>query len=203
MNRVDPRIIRTKNQIDRALLTALSRCSFQKITVDMICEEAMINRSTFYKYYRDKYDLLENYLSRILEEFKNRTLVGFILASPDDVGDSAYKDSFEQFARFLYQNRHTYLILWNAVMERRIYEEMILMIKDKIVDLLYATYPALKSRDLYTGLYAYMFASDAMTLIRWWFTNEGSVTLQDVMRIMTKNMAEGTFKSFRDELISF
>lgn len=201
MNRIDPRIIKTKRQIDRALIENLSRHSFQKITVDMICASSMINRSTFYKYYNDKYDLLNNYLDRVLDEFRERAVVDFVLASPDDVGGSAYKDSFERFAQYLYQNKDTYFILWNASMERRVYDEMILIIKDRITGLLLRSYPALRGRDLYAGLYAYLFAADAMTLIRWWFTNEASVTLQDVMRIMTQNMAEGLFRTFRENLI--
>lgn len=201
MNRIDPRIIKTKRQIDRALIECLSRYPFQKITVDMICAASMINRSTFYKYYTDKYDLLDRYLARILDEFRAQSVVDFVLASPTDVGSSAYKDSFERFARYLYQNRDTYFILWNAVMERRVYDEMILIIKDKITDLLRETYPSLRGNDLYTGLYAYLFAADAMTLIRWWFTNESSVTIQDVLRIMTQNMAEGLFRTFRENLI--
>ncbi|WP_431091281.1 TetR/AcrR family transcriptional regulator [Paenibacillus sp. 8b26] len=33
--------------------------TFTKITVTDIINEAKINRSTFYKYYKDKYDLRE------------------------------------------------------------------------------------------------------------------------------------------------
>ena len=201
MNRLDPRIVKTKRQIDRALLENLARCSFQKITVDMICASGMINRSTFYKYYTDKYDLLDNYLSRVLDEFRSQAVVDFVLASPTDVGGSAYADRFRCFAQYLYQNRDTYFILWNASMERRVYDEMILIVRDKITDLLRETYPALRGKELYVGLYVYLFAADAMTLIRWWFTNEESVTLEDVMRLMTKNMAEGLFRTFRENLI--
>lgn len=201
MNRSDPRVIKTKKQIDSALLENLSRHSFQKITVDMICASGMINRSTFYKYYRDKYDLLDSYLARVLHEFKERTVVDFILASPAKVGDPAYKDSFERLACYLYQHKDTYLILWSARMERRIYDEMTLLIKDQILDLLRKSYPDLGDSVIYAELYAHMFSSNAMGLIRWWFTNDRLVTLRDVTRIMTKNMEEGLFKTFRECLV--
>ncbi len=32
---------------------------FSKITVDQICEKAMVHRSTFYKHFDDKFRLLE------------------------------------------------------------------------------------------------------------------------------------------------
>ena len=35
---------------------------FASVTVSDITERAMVNRSTFYRHYLDKYDLLEHYL---------------------------------------------------------------------------------------------------------------------------------------------
>ena len=35
--------------------------NFEKIKVSDICEEALINRSTFYAHYEDKYDLLVDF----------------------------------------------------------------------------------------------------------------------------------------------
>ena len=68
MTTKDLRIIKTLQQIDRALLELLNELPFQKITVQLLCERALINRSTFYKYYTDKYDLLDRYLNKILLE---------------------------------------------------------------------------------------------------------------------------------------
>jgi AcrR family transcriptional regulator len=62
MARPDPRIYKTLRSIDQALLSLLREHPFQKITIEMICTAAMVNRSTFYKYYADKYALLDNYL---------------------------------------------------------------------------------------------------------------------------------------------
>lgn len=70
MNKTDLRIIKTLRQIDTALLENLKEHPFQKITIDMLCKSALINRSTFYKYYEDKYDLLERYVQRVLQDFK-------------------------------------------------------------------------------------------------------------------------------------
>ena len=68
MSKTDPRIIKTLRHIDEALLECLKENEFRKITVDMLCRKALINRSTFYKYYADKYELLNNYLDRVLSE---------------------------------------------------------------------------------------------------------------------------------------
>ncbi len=54
----DPRVKRTQKLLWEALRTLLEERSFEQISVTDICEEAMINRTTFYKHFESKYDLL-------------------------------------------------------------------------------------------------------------------------------------------------
>ena len=56
MKKVDLRIKKTKLAIEVALLKLLETKQFQDITIQNIAEEAMINRTTFYSHYMDKYD---------------------------------------------------------------------------------------------------------------------------------------------------
>lgn len=70
MPQTDLRVVKTLKQIDQALLESLYEMPFEKITVDQLCQTAIINRSTFYKYYKSKYDLMEQYLKRTLNEFQ-------------------------------------------------------------------------------------------------------------------------------------
>ena len=46
-------------------------------------------------------------------------------------------------------------------------------------------------------LYATFFASNMMTLVRWWFQNEGQVNRDEVVRIMQGNMERGMFSTFK------
>ena len=97
MNKTDPRVIKTLHRIDEALLDNLKNHDFRKITVDTLCRSARINRSTFYKYYSDKYDLLDNFLNRILSEFSEATIsTGFILASPYYNTNEKFIQDFEK-----------------------------------------------------------------------------------------------------------
>ena len=70
MQSTDLRVVKTMKQIDHALLSCLSEEPFEKITVEQLCRAALINRSTFYKYYTSKYDLMERYLQRALHGFQ-------------------------------------------------------------------------------------------------------------------------------------
>ena len=66
----DPRVRRTKNQFEQALLTLLENSDYEKITVSQIAAKAGLNRATFYLHYEDKEDLLEQYLTKFLDEFQ-------------------------------------------------------------------------------------------------------------------------------------
>lgn len=55
----DLRVRRTRTTLQRALIELTVEKGFAAVTVRDICERAMVNRSTFYRHYIDKYDLLD------------------------------------------------------------------------------------------------------------------------------------------------
>ena len=71
-NTTDLRVIKTKNLIYSTLIELMKEKSFEEIKVSDICEKALINRSTFYAHYEDKYELLVEFLNDLKEEFKNQ-----------------------------------------------------------------------------------------------------------------------------------
>lgn len=58
-NKVDLRILKTRKAIKEAFLTLIQTKEYERITVQDIAKEAMINRNTFYLHYIDKVDLME------------------------------------------------------------------------------------------------------------------------------------------------
>lgn len=60
MGKDDLRVRRTKKLLFDSLFKLLrdKEQKLSEVSVQKICDEAMIHRSTFYKYYTDKYDLL-------------------------------------------------------------------------------------------------------------------------------------------------
>jgi AcrR family transcriptional regulator len=59
----DLRILKTRKALYSALLFLLSRQKFTKLTVHDICTESMVSRTAFYAHFKDKYDLLEQWLA--------------------------------------------------------------------------------------------------------------------------------------------
>ncbi len=60
---------RTKEDILRAFNSLIEATDFDKITVQMIIDEAGIGRTTFYRYFKDKYDVMNYNYERYLQEY--------------------------------------------------------------------------------------------------------------------------------------
>ena len=57
-NKTDLRIIKTRKILFNTLLNLMKEKNFEKIKIADICDAALVNRSTFYAHYEDKYELL-------------------------------------------------------------------------------------------------------------------------------------------------
>lgn len=70
--KTDLRIIKTKNLLYTTLINLLKDYTFEEIKVSDICSKALINRSTFYAHYSDKYELLAACIQDIKEELAEK-----------------------------------------------------------------------------------------------------------------------------------
>lgn len=90
MMKEDLRVVRTKKLLTNALRELLQEKAFDKITVNDICERAMVHRATFYNHFNDKTDLV-NYIFdgvqeeiyqnvvKVKEDFSSKELYLFII----------------------------------------------------------------------------------------------------------------------------
>lgn len=67
----DARVRYTKKLIHDAFLSLLQEKNVRQITVTELCRLANINRATFYKHYRDAFDLLEQIEAGALEHLRD------------------------------------------------------------------------------------------------------------------------------------
>ena len=65
---MDNRIEKTKRSIYNAFIGLRSKKPLERLTVKELCEEAQINKSTFYVHYRDVYDLSDKIESEIVRD---------------------------------------------------------------------------------------------------------------------------------------
>lgn len=66
-NFVDLRVRRTQKLLWNALMSLLGEHGLEVISVKEICDRAMVHRTTFYKHFEDKYDLLRKGMREIYD----------------------------------------------------------------------------------------------------------------------------------------
>ena len=68
--KTDLRVIKTKNNLYQTLIELMSDMPFEEIKVSDICDKALVNRSTFYSHYSDKYELLSSYIDTLKDSLE-------------------------------------------------------------------------------------------------------------------------------------
>jgi len=86
-NSEDLRVLRTRKLLQKALIELSSEKGFANVTVRDLTERAMVNRSTFYRHYLDKYDLLSQYLAELYAMLGTREVDGSIIDMPSQSPD--------------------------------------------------------------------------------------------------------------------
>jgi AcrR family transcriptional regulator len=70
---------RTVYLIKKGIIDLLKVKSLKQITVNNICEQAMIGRLTFYNHYQDKYEVLEEMNKNFIEKLDGFLQERFLL----------------------------------------------------------------------------------------------------------------------------
>lgn len=68
----DLRILKTKASLYRGLMSLMKKKTFEEIKISEICKESLINRSTFYDHFNDKYELIESLMNDMRKELIER-----------------------------------------------------------------------------------------------------------------------------------
>ena len=101
----DARVRYTKMMIRQNFISLLQQKPLNKITVKEVCELAEINRATFYKYYADAYDLLEQLEADIFEDLQN--------VMRDSVQEGVQK-TMTRILEQMKENGSTYITLFSS-----------------------------------------------------------------------------------------
>lgn len=96
----DLRVRSTRKLLQQAFIECTIEKGFAALTVRDITERAMVNRSTFYRHYLDKYDLLEQYLNEMYALFEDQQ--GIASPNPREASSSLIDllKHIQQFAGF-------------------------------------------------------------------------------------------------------
>ena len=112
------RVRLTKKMLQDSLIWLLPNKSIHKISVREICDNAEINRSTFYKYYGSQYDLLKDMENEVLLQID-----GYLNVSKDQPGYDVL--ALTRIAVYLQENLDLCRLLINNTVDSEFPEKLL------------------------------------------------------------------------------
>ena len=76
-NANDLRVKRTHKLLREALMTLIEERGFDALTVEEITQRALVSRTAFYRYYQDKYDLVEKIFEETMAKLQSAIYPGY------------------------------------------------------------------------------------------------------------------------------
>lgn len=153
------RVRLSKMMLKNALLRLLKIKAIEKISIYELCDEAQINRTTFYKYYGSQYDLLTEIENDLFSELEQNII--------DSCSNG--EDSLVMVLKLLLSKKETLITLINTVSDEDFTEKLFSL--PIIHTLLTAEIP--HDFDERQSEYVYLFfCQGCYAIIRRWLNNE-------------------------------
>lgn len=150
--KIDLRVVKTRSNIKQAFIRLLEEKDFHDITIQNILDLALINRSTFYNHYLDKYDLAEKLIFEVKEHISSCVDERF---DPSHTPDPL--PSICNIYHYLFEYKRMILALYHIKTDTlHLYDDLNDFLKEKCLSYLLNTHPThdLRQLDYYSALYA-------------------------------------------------
>ncbi|WP_218047335.1 TetR/AcrR family transcriptional regulator [Staphylococcus pasteuri] len=162
--------------INQTAFELLHHNHFDEITVQKICEAAEINRSTFYRYFQDKYDLLLPLTEFLMEE----EVVKYD-------GHNASTDAFELFIHFIDSNKRVFKNLLVASRQEDAFRLFTRYGSEKMIEEAQNNNDPLSNKinnSKFPQLIADFYSSGLIEIIRRWVENDYSYSADEILEAL-------------------
>jgi len=153
---MDRRVARTRKTLQHALLSLMLRKGYDAVTVEDICREADIGRSTFYAHFTGKDDLKRSGLDHHLR-------AGLLSQQKQRTG----KEKFA-FALPFFEHAREHVELYRALVSKGGAATTLSMMRQIVTDLMREEFKRGKSADAPREAAVQFLAGGFMSLLVWW-----------------------------------
>jgi len=186
----DLRIRRTYKLLSEALLSLLEERPFDKISVIDICNKAMVHRTTFYKHFEDKYQLLVFSIKGFLKDFSEKGITNETFDNPKQY----YLAIFKNVLTYMAANPNLFMLLAKnetdsvmPIVSQLVTEELTSKLKNNEKSGFQFLIPV--------QVIAHFYAGAVLSLVRWWLMNAESVSIDAMVRYLDLLMEQDPFGS--------
>lgn len=159
--------------INQTVFELLNDYHFDEITVQKICDAAEINRSTFYRYFQDKYDLLYS-----LTEYMKEAL------DLDSLHQHVSTDALESFISFINTHKPVFKHLLVASRQDDVFRSLTQFCSEKILEGAECNNDLLAHKIMnsdHPQLIADFYSSGLIEIIRRWVENNYSYSEEEIL----------------------
>ncbi len=182
------RVQETKRKIQMALLGLLQEKSIEQITVMEITERSQINRTSFYRYYLDVYDLYDSVVEAYAGAFQQimpHMLMKLLFDNPVSVDDVMLD--------FLEQNRR--IIECSVLNDSRMFQKLKAKNIASLKEMLHIT-----ADDTEINFILEFYVGGQMGLITYWLQHFDQITTNELLALMQKLVLQGPLTVLKEKV---
>ena len=170
---MDSRIRYTKFRIRIAFFELLKNCPVDKMTVKGICDIAMVNRATFYKYYDSAADLMEKIEEEMLDSLEEQL---------KRVDPTNLKAGFTIILMDIHDNAGNYKLLFEKSGDGRFRDRFFAFFYNRNMEVIDAFFPDMAPSDRH-WLY-YFIAEGLIGIMKTWMAEDCTEPIENVVGFM-------------------
>lgn len=121
----DLRVTKTKRSLYEGLLSLMKEKNFENIKVSDICAISLVNRSTFYDHFDDKFELLESLIQDLKEDLRKKLQENENIETP--------KEYYMKMIELLFDHTNENLNIYSSILKHNNNSIVIDMVFDTVI----------------------------------------------------------------------
>ncbi|GEO68184.1 TetR/AcrR family transcriptional regulator [Levilactobacillus acidifarinae] len=171
----------TNQQIQTALLTLIEQKPFEQISVNDIIGVVHCARSTFYRYYDDKYDLLQTIEGQLLKKIEHQRQRVTPLTTTDQ---HFIQTSLESGLQYFQENFKEFHALLGPNGDHQFENQLEVGFDQRYAQVITAT-------GVNYELIRVSITAMSLQMLKYWLFNPEKISTTEIATVMTQIMAEG------------
>lgn len=177
---IDLRMQRTFRLISDALFELVLKQPFEEISVTDICKKAMVHRTTFYKHFEDKYQLLETMFSDEQRKFIEIHI---------EEGESE-QEYYGRVIRQMFEYARNYKVFFVQSAAHTKNDFMANLLRNTISTYLERCFRIDESRlgvpsSIPIAIMSEYYTGAAIALVMWWLQNDMQISIDEMVNYMS------------------
>lgn len=177
MEKENRKVRYTRMVLKESLIKLMKQKAISRITITEICQEADLNRATFYSHYTDQYDLLKQIEQELVDDI-NKYLANYSFREKGSVSVQLMEQIFE----YIKENSEVCSVLLSENGDKKFQKEVLAIVKQQCI----TQWTSKKvNKDVAEYIYDYATSGSLGIIMKW---------LQEGMVRSAGEMAEITIK---------